>query len=87
MTRQETFDALMRKKTGGAVYMWQIYKFATNENKTYGNAFTKLDDEALMDIILTCQLQLGTLYVIFVNKPWLVMGALTEQPNDDNGSS
>ena len=87
LTRQETFDALMRKETGDAVYMQQIHKFATNENKTYGNVFAKLDDEALMDIILTCQLDLGTLYEVLVNKPCLVMGALTEQPNDDNGSS
>ena len=30
-TRQETFDALMRKETGDAVHMQQIYKFARDK--------------------------------------------------------
>ena len=51
MTRQETFDALMRKETCDTVYMQHIHKFVREETDTYGNAFAKLDDEARMVII------------------------------------
>ena len=39
----------------------------------YGDAFAKRDNESILDIIKTCNDELGTIFIVLVNKPMSVL--------------
>ena len=66
------FDMVLRKRTGWASYMQQIYKFSQGVTNDYGDAFAKLDDESIKNIIEICNDKLGLIFIVLVNKPMIV---------------
>ena len=74
LVQNNKFNSVLRERTGWAAYMQQIYKFSEGVTNDYGDAFAKLDDESIMNILQTCTNELGTIFLVLVNKPQIVMG-------------
>ena len=78
LVQNNTFNSVARERTGWAAYMQQIYKFSEGVTNDYGDAFAKLDDESIMKILQTCTNELGTIFLVLVNKPMIVRGGINK---------
>ena len=76
LNKNVMFNSVLRERTGWAAYMQQIYRFSQGDTNNYGDTFAKLDDESIMDIIETYNDELGTIYLVLVNKPMIVLGGI-----------
>ena len=56
--------------------MQHIYKFSQGVTNDFGDAFARLDDESIMNIIETCNDELGTIFLVLLNKPMIVRGRI-----------
>ena len=74
LVQNNKFNSVLRERTGWAAYMQQIYKFSQGVTNDYGDAFARLDDESIMNIIETCNDELGKIFLVLVNKPMIVRG-------------
>ena len=71
LSKNDMFNSVLRERTGWAAYMQQIYKFSQGVTNDYGDAFEKLDDESIMNIIEACNDELGLIFIALVNKPMI----------------
>ena len=72
LVQDDKFNSVERETTVWAPHMQHIYKHSVGVRDDYGDAFVRLDDESIRHIIQSCNRQLGTIFLVLVNKPMIV---------------
>ena len=69
--QDDNFNSVENETAVWTTDMQTIYKWSVGERDNYGDAFAKIDEKGLVQMIVSCKKERNTMFLIFLNKPHL----------------